>query len=163
MTRAKWRTPLGVAFGVIASQVLWRFTPSATFPRGPISQSLVAVGLSIPDWAFNTMEYIFVTAAPVGPAVACGTLLCVLIDGVGTVKRGVRLGILIACVDVGIPLAVLLFLVAFRGLSFPWDAWAVKVLIQPIAAVAVGALVGGAVASMMRLVVATRRRASSSL
>jgi hypothetical protein len=154
---------LGVALGVIASQVLWRLTPSATFPRGPISQSLVAVGLSIPDWAFNAMDYMFVTAAPVGPAVACGALLCVLIDGVGTIKRGVKLGILVACLDVGIPLAVLLFLVAFRGLSFPWDAWAVKVLIQPITAVVVGALTGAAVASMQRLVVATHRRASSSL
>jgi hypothetical protein len=163
MTRAKWRTPLGVVLGVIASQVLWRITPSATFPRGPLSQSLVAVGLAIPDWAFNAMEYIFVTAAPVGPAVACGTLLCVLVAGADTTKRGANLGIVVACVDVGIPLAVMIFVVAFRGLSFPWDAWAVKILVQPITAVAVGALVGGAVASIMRLAAATRRRASSSL
>jgi hypothetical protein len=163
MTRAKWRTPLGVALGVIASEVLWLITPSATFPRAPIGQSLMAVGLGIPDWAFNVMEYIFVTAAPVGPAVACGALLCVLVAGAGTIRRGVNLGIVVACVDVGIPLAVMIFVVAFRGLSFPWDAWAVKVLIQPITAVVVGALVGGAVASTLRLAAATHRRASSSL
>jgi hypothetical protein len=154
---------LGVALGVIASEVLWRLTPSATFPRGLISQSLLAIGIGVPDWVFNVMDYIFVTAAPVGPAVACGAALCVLIAGPGTVKRGVKLGIVVACLDVGIPLAVMIFVVSFRGLSFPWDAWAVKALVQPITAVAVGALVGAAVASMQRLVIAVHRRASSSL
>jgi hypothetical protein len=163
MTRAKWRTPLGVALGLVASQVLWRWTPSATFPRAPISQSLMAIGLGIPDSVFNVIDFIFVTAAPVGPAVTLGALLCVLVAGAGTIKRGMNLGILVACLDVAIPLAVMIFVVSFRGLTFPWETWAVKALIQPITAVIVGALVGAATASLERLAVATRRRASSSL
>jgi hypothetical protein len=102
MIRAKWRTPLGVALGAIASEVLWRLTPSATFRAVPISQSLVAAGLGIPDWAFNAMETLHHRNAcrlrwRVGRC-------CAAHRWHDTIRRGMNLGIIVACVDVGIPL-----------------------------------------------------------
>jgi hypothetical protein len=162
MTRGKWRLPLGVVLGVALSELLYGRTPSATFPRGDIVASLSSLGLVIPDWVWNAFDYVFITATPVGPAVAGGAMLCIVVAGADSVKQAVRLGIIVACLDVAIPLAVMIF-VAFRGLSFPLSTWAVKAFIQPIAAVVVGAFAGVIIGNIQRFIRATRRRATSSL
>lgn len=162
MIRGKWRTPLGIAFGVLASMLVKASTPDAMFPSGAVTAFLLSAGLVIPDWVFKLLEYSFTTAAPVGPAVAVGAVVCMLLAGADTVKRGVRLGFLVASLDVGIPLAVMIF-IAVRGLQFPVSSWVVKILIQPVTAVIIGMTVGAIAALIQRLVVATRDRASSSL
>lgn len=162
MTRSKWRTPVGVALGFLVSQIVWARTPSAVFPSGDVIGTLSAMGLTVPDWVFALIERVYAAGTPVGPAVALGALICVLIVGASTIKRGVRYGVLIALLDVTLPLGVMIWHVT-RGLSFPLMTWVEKAFIQPVTAITVGMLVGLIVGYIQRLASATRQRAKSSL
>jgi hypothetical protein len=162
MTRSRWRTPLGVALGFLVSQFVWRRTPSAVFPSGDVIGILSSMGLAVPDKVFSAIEWVYAAATPVGPAVALGALVCVLIVGADTLKRGVRFGVLIALLDVTLPLGVMIWHVT-RGLSFPFMKWVEKAFLQPVAAITVGMLVGLVVGLIQRLASATRQRAKSSL
>jgi hypothetical protein len=163
MIRRSWRTLVGVTLGVVASVVLRNWAPSVTFPRGPVNSLLLGSGFAIPDAVYNNVDYAFAAATPVLLPVVVGVILCVAIAGVDVTKRGLDLGVLVACINVAGLLAILVFMALARGLTFPLLTWFVRAFIQPVVAVAVGGIVGAATAAFVRLVGTTRRRVSSSL
>jgi hypothetical protein len=162
MTRNRWRTPSGVALGFLASQIVWAWTPSAVFPKGDVIATVSSIGLTMPDWVYDAIERVYAAATPVGPAVGLGALICILIVGTPNIKQSVRYGVLVALLDVTLPLGILIWHTT-RGLSFPLMTWFEKAFIQPVTAVTVAMLVGIVVGYIRKLGSATRKRAASSL
>jgi hypothetical protein len=163
MTRKWWRTLLGVTLGVLAAALIRSWVPSVTFPRAPVSASLMSMGFAIPDVVYDDIDFVLAAIGPVFLPVLLGTIICVLVAGTDGPKRGINLGLLVANIVVTLPLVVMILLAFARGLSFPLATWLIRVLIQPVAAVVSGIVTGALMAVVMRIASVARSRASSSL
>jgi hypothetical protein len=163
MIRKSRRTLVGVMLGVLVSIFIRDLPPGITFPRGPVTSVLLAVGFVIPDAVYDGIDWVFLVIKPVFIPVMVGAALCVIIAGADTIKRGMHLGFIVASFVVGLPLAALIVLAFVRGLSYPLVTWMVRIFIQPVACVASGMLAGIVIVLLSRLGGLARRRASTTL
>jgi hypothetical protein len=163
MIRRSWRTLLGVTLGVLTSVVLRNWAPSVAFPRGFVNALMLGSGFTVPITVFDNIDYVFAVATPVLMPVAVGVLLCIAVAGIDIMKRGLKLGVLVASIDVAGLLVILFFIALARGLAFPLITWLVRAFIQPVIAVAVGGLTGAGAAALLHFILRMRRRVSSSL
>lgn len=163
MTRKWWRTLLGVVLGVVAAVLLRNVVPEVTFPRGSVTALLLSIGFVIPDVVYNDVDIVLAATRPVFLPVIAATIVCTVVAGTDTVKRGVWLGILVGNVYVALHVGTIIFL-ATRGLThYELSDLVLWIFVHPIAAVAAGILAGATMAYVLRVATTVRERASSSL